>query len=277
MHISIAAEELFKIGSLPVTNSLLVTYITILLFIIIVALIRAKKNIIPVGLQNVVEYIMEYFYNLICEVFGSEEKGRKFFPLVMTIFLFVLIINWFGLLPGVGSIGFYRKAEHNVEVVEEQVAKEVKEEHSETEIEHSEQEKGHNMVFVPLFRGASADLNTTLALALISVIFTQIYSIQILGFKGFLKRFIKLKNPIMFFVGILELIAEIAKIISFSFRLFGNIFAGEVLLTVMLFLLPFVVPLPFLALEIFVGVIQAIIFSFLTLFFIKIATSEEEH
>lgn len=277
MHISIAAEELFKIGSIPVTNSLLVTYLTILLFIIIVALIRAKKNIIPVGLQNVVEYIMEYFYNLICEVFGSEEKGRKFFPLVMTIFLFVLIINWFGLLPGVGSIGFYRKAEHNIEVVEEQVAKEVKEEHSETEIEHSEQEKGHNMVFVPLFRGASADLNTTLALALISVIFTQIYSIQILGFKGFLKRFIKLKNPIMFFVGILELIAEIAKIISFSFRLFGNIFAGEVLLTVMLFLLPFVVPLPFLALEIFVGVIQAIIFSFLTLFFIKIATSEEEH
>jgi len=246
MHISIAAEELFKIGPIPITNSLLVTYITILLFVIIVILIRLKKNIIPVGLQNVVEYIMEYFYNLICEVFESEEKGRKFFPLVMTIFLFVLIINWFGLLPGVGSIGFYRVEEHHE-------------------------------IFVPLFRGASADLNTTLALALISVLFTQIYSIQILGFKGFLKRFIKLKNPIMFFVGILELIAEIAKIISFSFRLFGNIFAGEVLLTVMLFLLPFVVPLPFLALEIFVGVIQAIIFSFLTLFFIKIATSEEEH
>lgn len=248
MHISIAAEELFKIGFLPVTNSLLVTYLTILVFIIIVVLIRLKKNIIPVGLQNVVEYIMEYFYNLICEVFGSEEKGRKFFPLVMTIFLFVLIINWFGLLPGVGSIGFYREMEHQGEVA-----------------------------FVPLFRGASADLNTTLALALISVVFTQIYSIQILGFRGFLKRFIKLKNPIMFFVGILELIAEIAKIISFSFRLFGNIFAGEVLLTVMLFLLPLVVPIPFLALEIFVGVIQAIIFSFLTLFFIKIATSEEEH
>lgn len=274
MHISIAAEELFKIGSFPVTNSLLVTYLTILLFIIITALIRAKKNIVPAGIQNVVEYIMEYFYNLICEVFGSEEKGRKFFPLVMTIFLFVLIINWFGLLPGVGSIGFYRKVENHKEVVAEHVAKEG---HSETEIENSGEEKGHDMVFVPLFRGASADLNTTLALALISVIFTQIYSIQILGFKGFLKRFIKLKNPIMFFVGILELIAEIAKIISFSFRLFGNIFAGEVLLTVMLFLLPFVIPLPFLALEIFVGVIQAIIFSFLTLFFIKIATSEEEH
>lgn len=277
MHISIAAEELFRIGPIPVTNSLLVTYLTIILFIIITALIRAKKNIVPAGIQNVVEYTMEYFYNLICEVFGSEEKGRKFFPLVMTIFLFVLIINWFGLLPGVGSIGFYRKVEQHSEVVEEMVKHEGKAEHSENEIEHNKSEKGHDMVFVPLFRGASADLNTTLALALISVIFTQIYSIQILGFKGFLKRFIKLKNPIMFFVGILELIAEIAKIISFSFRLFGNIFAGEVLLTVMLFLLPFVVPLPFLALEIFVGVIQAVIFSFLTLFFIKIATSEEEH
>ncbi|MEO0122390.1 MAG: F0F1 ATP synthase subunit A [candidate division WOR-3 bacterium] len=268
IHISIAAEELFRIGPLPVTNSLLVTYLTILLFIIIIALIRAKKNIIPVGIQNVVEYIMEYFYNLVCEVFGSEEKGRKFFPLVMTIFLFVLIINWFGLLPGVGSIGIYRErpahaeqVEHKDNTVEESHAPEIK--------EHKE--------FVPLFRGASADLNTTLALALISVIFTQIYSIQILGFKGFLKRFIKLKNPIMFFVGILELIAEIAKIISFSFRLFGNIFAGEVLLTVMLFLLPLAIPVPFLALEIFVGIIQAIIFSFLTLFFIKIATTEEEH
>jgi F-type H+-transporting ATPase subunit a len=266
MHISIAAEELFKIGSLPVTNSLLVTLVTIILFIVIVILIRLKKNIIPVGLQNVVEYIMEYFYTLICEVFGSEEKGRKFFPLVMTIFLFVLIINWFGLLPGVGSIGFYREkavqAEHHIETTGEETHTPEVEEHKE---------------FVPLFRGASADLNTTLALALISVIFTQIYSIQILGFKGFLKRFIKLKNPIMFFVGILELIAEIAKIISFSFRLFGNIFAGEVLLTVMIFLIPFIIPLPFLALEIFVGIVQAIIFSFLTLFFIKIATSEEEH
>ncbi|MGB9721111.1 MAG: F0F1 ATP synthase subunit A [bacterium] len=269
MHISIAAEELFRIGPLPVTNSLLVTYLTILLLIIIVILIRAKKNIIPVGIQNVVEYIMEYFYNLICEVFGSEEKGRKFFPLVMTIFLFVLIINWFGLLPGVGSIGFYKEERP---IQSEQIEqKEVSGEES-----HNAEIPGHKE-FIPLFRGASADLNTTLALALISVIFTQIYSIQILGFKGFIKRFVKLKNPIMFFVGILEFIAEIAKIISFSFRLFGNIFAGEVLLTVMLFLLPFVIPLPFLALEIFVGVIQAIIFSFLTLFFIKIATSEEEH
>ncbi len=268
MHISIAAEELFRIGSLPVTNSLLVTYITILLLVIIIILVKIKRNIIPVGIQNVVEYILEYFYNLVCEVFGSEEKGKKFFPLIVSIFLFVLLINWFGLLPGVGSIGIYRERPAHAENME----------HKETPIhEKEDSEIKEHKEFIPLFRGASADLNTTLALALISVIFTQIYSIQALGFKGFLKRFIKLKNPIMFFVGILELIAEIAKIISFSFRLFGNIFAGEVLLTVMIFLLPFVVPVPFLALEIFVGIIQAIIFSFLTLFFIKIATMEEEH
>lgn len=246
MHISIAAEKLFNIGPLPVTNSLLVTWITILIFIIIAILVRIKKNIIPVGIQNVVEYALEFFYQMICDVFESEKKGRKFFPLIMTIFLFVLLINWLGLLPGFGSIGF-----HHIE--------------------------GEHRAFIPLFRGSSADLNTTIALALISVFLTQVFSIQLLGVKGFIKRFIKLKNPIMFFVGILELIAEIAKIISFSFRLFGNIFAGEVLLLVMIFLIPFVIPIPFLFLEIFVGIVQALIFSLLTLFFIKIATTEEEH
>lgn len=245
MHISIAPEKLFNIGPLPVTNSLLVTWIAILLFIIIIIAIRIKRNIIPTGIQNVVEYALEFFYNTVCDAFESEEKGKKFFPLVMTIFLFVLMINWLGLLPGFGSIGFY----------------------------HTE---GEHLAFIPLLRGASADLNTTIALALISVFMTQVYSIKYLGLKGFLKRFLKFKNPIYFFVGILELISEFTKIISFSFRLFGNIFAGEVLLIVMLTLTKFIVPVPFLALEIIVGIIQALIFSLLTLFFIKIATTEEE-
>lgn len=246
MHISIAAETLFHIGPLPVTNSLLVTWITIAIFLIIGILVRLKIRIVPTGLQNIMEMILEFFYKMVTDVFESEEKARKYFPLVMTIFLFVLCINWMGLLPGFGSIGFHR-------------------------LEH-----GHD-TFVPLFRGAAADLNTTLALALISVFMIQVFSIQSLGFKGFLGRFIKLKNPIMFFVGVLELIAELAKIISFSFRLFGNIFAGEVLLVVMLTLTKFIVPVPFLFLEIFVGLIQALIFSLLTLFFIKIAVTAEEH
>ncbi|HEX7319779.1 MAG TPA: F0F1 ATP synthase subunit A [bacterium] len=246
MHVSIAAETLFYIGPFPVTNSILVTWITIVLFIIAVVLIRIKKNIVPTGIQNVFEYVLEMFYNMVVDVFESEKKAQRFFPLIVTIFLFVLIINWLGLLPGVGSIGFFRH-------------------------------EGEQTVFVPLLRGASADLNTTIALALISVGFTQVFSIRELGVIGFLKRFIKLKNPIMFFVGVLEFIAEIAKIISFSFRLFGNIFAGEVLLAVMFFLIPFIIPLPFMFLEIFVGLIQAIIFALLTLFFIKIAVTEEEH
>jgi F-type H+-transporting ATPase subunit a len=246
MHISIAAEKLFSIGPLPVTNSLLVTWITIVIFLVIGIMVRLKVRIVPTGLQNVVEYVLEYFYNMVCDIFESEKKGRKYFPLIMTLFLFVLVINWLGLLPGFGSIGFHRI------------------------------EEGHE-AFVPLFRGASADLNTTLALALVSIGLTQVFSIQSLGFKGFLGRFIKLKSPIMFFVGMLELIAEFAKIISFSFRLFGNIFAGEVLLIVMLTLTKFIVPVPFLFLEVFVGLIQALIFSLLTLFFIKIAITAEEH
>lgn len=244
MHISIAAEKLFALGPLPVTNSLLVTWLTILLFVVVIIIVKLKKNFIPQGIQNVVEYIIEFFYRTVCDVFESEARGRKYFPLVMTIFLFVLIINWLGLLPGVGTIGFER-------------------------IEHE------HATFVPLLRGASADLNTTIALALISVFMIQIFSIRELGLKGFLGRFVKLRSPIMFFVGVLELIAEVAKIISFSFRLFGNIFAGEVLLTVMIALTFFIVPVPFLVLEIFVGLIQAVIFSLLTLFFIKIAVIEE--
>ncbi len=246
MHISIAAEKLFYIGPIPVTNSLLVTWITILLFMILIVVVRIKKSIIPVGIQNVVEYILEFFYRTVCDAIEDEDKGRKFFPLVMTIFLFVLIINWLGLLPGFGSIGFFHT-------------------------------KGEHKAFIPLLRGASADLNTTIALALISVFLTQVFSIRYLGLRGYIGRFIKLKNPIMFFVGILELIAELAKIISFSFRLFGNIFAGEVLLLVMITLIPFIIPIPFLVLEIFVGFIQALVFALLTLFFIKIAIMQEEH
>jgi len=245
VHISIAAEKLFNLGPLPVTNSLLVTWITILLFIIIIIAIRLGRNIIPTGLQNVIEYALEFFYNMVSDAFESEEKATRFFPLVMTIFLFVLMINWLGILPGFGSIGFY----------------------------HLE---AGQMTFTPFLRGSSADLNTTIALALISVFMTQVYSIRYLGLKGFLKRFLKFKNPIYFFVGIIEFISELTKIISFSFRLFGNIFAGEVLLIVMLTLTKFLVPVPFIALEIFVGIIQALIFSLLTLFFIKIAITEEE-
>ncbi|EKD86387.1 MAG: hypothetical protein ACD_37C00314G0001, partial [uncultured bacterium] len=150
---------------------------------------------------------------------------------------------WAGLLPGVGSIGLER-------------------------IHGGEKE------FIPLFRAGSADLNTSLALALISMITIQMVGIKALGV-AYLQRFFNFKNPLYFYVGLLELISEFSKVISFSFRLFGNIFAGEVLLAVIAFLIPVIAPIPFLGMEIFVGFIQALVFSMLTAVFINAATVRE--
>ena len=242
LHILLAAETGFHIRSFPVTNSLLVS-LTVSIFLIIFAAIFSKTfKKIPQKTQNVIEIIVETFSDLAESIGGP--KTRDFLPLVISIFLYVLLCNWIGLLPGFGSIGI----------------KEIKD--------------GHE-VLVPLFRGASADLNTTLALALVSF-----FAIQFFGFShhklGYLKRFINFSSPVAFFTGILEIISEFAKIISFSFRLFGNVFAGEVLLAVVISLVPVVVPLPFFGLEIFVGFIQALVFAMLTLVFINIAVSHGE-
>ena len=181
------------------------------------------------------------------QVLQDRKQAKKFFPLVATLFLFILLNNWIGVLPGAGSIGFF-------------------------EIDH-----GHE-VFVPFFRAAKSDLNTTLALAFISMAAIQFYGIRKLGFfKYWSKFFVFTKGPIYFFVGILELIGEFAKVISFSFRLFGKVFAGEVLLVIMMALVPLIIPLPFFFLEFFVGLIQALVFAMLTLIFLKVATAEAEH
>jgi len=144
-------------------------------------------------------------------------------------------------LPGIGSIGF------------------------------NEIKDGHE-TFVPLFRSVNSDLNATLSWAIISVFLAQIFGMSSLGTFSYLKKYFDFSNPINFFVGILEIVGEIAKIISFSFRLFGNVFAGEVLLVVMTMLAPYLAPLPFYGLEIFVGFIQALVFTMLSLVFIKMAT-----
>ena len=154
-------------------------------------------------------------------------------------------MNWVGLLPGVGTIGLNKLSE------------------------------GHEK-FIPLFRAGTADLNMTLALAFIAVLIIQYSGLRALG-AGYLKRFINLKNPIYFFVGLLELMGEFTRVISFAFRLFGNIFAGEVLLTVIAFLMPILVPLPFMGLELFVGFIQALVFSMLTAAFLAQATAPSAH
>lgn len=249
VNISFLPEHIFSIGSFSITNSLLVVWLAMLILIIVGWRSSKKIHLIPSGIQNVVELAIEMLYNLVTSVTGDEKQSRKFFPLLATIFLLVLLSNWLGLVPGVGSIGFY------------------------------EEIPGHEgEVLVPFFRAGAADMNFTLALAIISVFSAQYFGITALGAVKHAKKFFNFKSPILLFVGILELIGEFAKLISFSFRLFGNVFAGEVLLLVISFLVPYVVPLPFYALEVVVGIIQAFIFTMLTLVFLKMATMmHEEH
>lgn len=196
---------------------------------------------IPGSLQLIGELVVGGLYDFFESVSGKYIK--QFFSLVATLFIYILIANWIGLLPGVGTIGFH-----------------------------------HGKEFTPLLRAPMADLNTTIALALITVVAMQYYGFKNLG-SHYGSRFITLKDPVSFSVGLLEIISDLSKITSFAFRLFGNIFAGEVLLAVMAFLMPFIVPLPFLAMELFVGVIQALVFSMLAVAFFTIAVShgDEDH
>jgi len=256
MNISLAAEPIFSLGSFTFTNSLLVGII-VMIFLVTIAYVTKRRQLaeVPQGFQNFIEVVIEGALSFIETVTGNREQAEKFLPLTATIFFFVLLSNWFGLLPGVGTIGLY-------EVHEGQT------------------------VLVLFLRSASADLNATLAIALISVFGTQLFGIITLGFLkhaskylnfGSLIKHFSFQNVILFFVGILELISEIAKVVSFSFRLFGNVFAGEVLLIVMAALVPYLAPIPFLFLEIFVGLVQALVFSLLTLVFLTIATAEHAH
>lgn len=250
MEISLAAEPIFFIGSFPVTNTLIMALLLSLLIIGTSLILKSKLKLIPRGFQNVIESVLEAFLNLVDSVTQNREQTRKFFPLVVTIFLFVILSNWIELLPGLGTVGI-------------------------NQMHHGE------IVLVPFIRSSSADLNVTLAIALISVFAIQFMGIAAIGAVRYGRKFIvnPLKKPYLVgtFVGLLELVSEIAKIISFSFRLFGNIFAGEVLLLVMLSLVPYIVPLPFLLLELFVGFIQALVFSMLTLVFLKMAVTETAH
>ncbi len=166
----------------------------------------------------------------------DDKKTKVFFPFMMTFFLFIITSNWLGLLPGFGTITF----------------------------------RG-----VPLLRGINSDLNMTLALALVSAIATHILAVKYLGIKSYLLRWVAL-NPIFLFVGILEIISEFTKIISLSFRLFGNIFAGEVILTTISSIFAFVLPLPFYFLEIIVGFVQAAVFAMLTLVFMVLLSEKHE-
>lgn len=271
-HVSISAEKLFDLGPLPVTNSLLMTWIVLAVFLILGIWIRLTLKNKPQGLQNIFEILIESWLNIIESVTGNAKQTRIFFSTIVTIFLFVLFNNWGGLIPGVGSIGIVETAEATGRTTEALIEKA----HGEAGATDVVAERRSG--FTHIFRAASADLSFTLTLAIIAVILTQYHGIRQLGGWGYLKRFLNFHKPfpVMLFVGLLEFVLEFAKIISFGFRLFGNIFAGEVLLAVMISLVPFVVPMPFYGLEIFVGAVQALVFSMLTLVFFKTAVTDHD-
>jgi F-type H+-transporting ATPase subunit a len=254
MHISLAAEKIFSIMGFPVTNSLLMTWITMLILIGIGLLVGSNPKLVPGKLQNAIEAILEFFFNLANSILQDRALTARVFPVLCTFLLLIVLSNWLGLVPGVGPIGFIQEV-------------------------HGEK------VILPLFRPTNADINATLSWAIISVFSIQIFGILAIGLGSHVSKFINIKalfsftfdGVIQFFIGILELFSEISKIVSFSFRLFGNIFAGEVLLTVIAFLVPYIAPLPFYFLEIFVGLIQGVVFTMLTLVFIKTATTSHSH
>lgn len=239
-EIHLKAEELFSIGNFPVTNSLLTSFLISMFFVVLALFVRKNLAYVPGRLQNFFEYIIENILKLMDSILKERRLSEKYLPLVATIFLFVLTANWFGLMPGVGSLGLAR--------------------------EH----------LVAFLRSPSTDLNFTIALAMVAVFSVNLLGFLVLGFGRYFSKFFTLKNPIFSFVGLLELLSEFVKIISFSLRLFGNIFAGKVLLLIISFLLPYFAPLPFLVLELFVGFIQAFIFAILTLVFVAMAVETQQ-
>lgn len=258
LHISIKAETLFHVLGLPITNSLLASILILALFSIVAFLFYTQSHKKSSSFVFFIRFIVNKIYGLFESIF--KEKTDKYFPLVASFFLIILLSNWIGLLPGVGSVLLVKN-----EIAREEVQMEPYQE--------AVQEESHSEA-IPLLRAGTADLNTTIALALVSVVLIQIYGIKELGFGAYIKKFINFSNPIDFFSGILEIVSEFSKIISFAFRLFGNIFAGEVLLAVIAFLIPVLASFPFLMLEIFVGFIQAIVFSMLTAVFINMAIAK---
>jgi F-type H+-transporting ATPase subunit a len=346
--IEIKAETLVDVGPVPLVNTWVTSTMVTIVLILLAYFATRKLNLIPSGLQNAVEGVVEAFYN-ICVNTAGPENAKRFFPVIMTIFVFIWVANWMALLPFFNAIGkvvevdghhFHEegvllssagpidiinlnqkelefevneaevarlddeiaaaKAEnaseaelHELEVTREEALVEARENailealHSEEEVPESItsfeeahaylEDEGKTLgVIFPYFRSMNTDINSPLSIAIWAMIFIEFWGITGLGVFKYASKFINFSSPINFFVGILEFIAEIARIISFSFRLFGNMLAGEILLLVMTFLVPFLVALPFYALEVFVGVIQAFVFAMLTLVFGVLAVSSHE-
>lgn len=298
LHIAISAEELFSVGSIEIANTLFTSFVVtaILVAFLFLANRHIKQHAAddkPTRFQSLLEMVVGGIYGLVESVTGPGKKLVTFAPIIGSFLIFIALNNWIALLPGVHTIKLTGEPTVKLSNVpawmqpQDVYAAEttIEAAYSETETDHQEvaaaesgdehaaentDEKHHA---VDLFRGANADLNMTLAVALISVGLTQIIGVQFAGFAYF-KKFFNFSDPVSMFIGLLELVAEFSKIISFAFRLFGNIFAGEVLISVIKFLVPVLLPVPFMGFEIFVGGLQAYVFAMLSLVFFNMAASE---
>jgi len=283
LHISVAAEPVVCLGGVratletcasgfPITNSLITTVIVLIIFLIVILTGTRAMQMIPRGFQNTLEVLVEAFYNFAQSI--DRRNVAKFFPFCASAFFFMLVSNITGLIPGVGSIGVCVPTAKEAAIVAPITDVTLAEEPAGAADFFASWplacEKGTTLA--PFLRAPTADLNMTLAWALASVALIQFFGFQALGI-GYLTKFFNFREGFMMaLVGILELISEFVRIIAFAFRLFGNIFAGEVILVVMAFLFPYLLPAPFYAFELFVAFIQALIFAVLSLVFMSLAT-----
>lgn len=261
-EIVIAPEEIFNIGGFPVTNTLLCTWVSIILLLIVSYFGIRHRDMIPRGFQNAFEWMIEALLGLIEGVAGKE-KGRRFFPLVATFFIFILFGNLLDILPGVDTVGTVKPGVNASGLLFGNLSNQI----------------------TPWLRPPTTDLNLTIAMAVVSVVVTQAFGFHALGAQEHLSKYFNFRalfkhgplGAVEFFVGLLEIISELGRIISFSFRLFGNIFAGSILLSIFAFLLPVVADIIFIPFELFVAAIQAFVFAFLTLLFMEQATASHGH
>ncbi len=268
-EIKIQPDVIFSINGFPITNTLIGTWISIIALITLFYFGTRKRELIPSGLQNALEWIVEYLLSLAQSVAGKD-KGRKFFPLVATFFIFILFCNLLDVFPGVETFGWIDLTALRAAHLPPPTSIFLFGDYSNK--------------LAPWIRPGTSDLNLTLAMALVSVITTQAFGFYTLGWREQLGKYFNFRalfkfnfqGFIEFFVGILEIVTELSRILSFSFRLFGNIFAGGAVLAVFAFILPFAADIVFIPLELFIAFVQALIFSLLTLVFLEIATTSHE-
>ncbi|MBI5405416.1 F0F1 ATP synthase subunit A [Candidatus Kaiserbacteria bacterium] len=236
ISVVLKAEQLGSVFGFPITNSLVMAWVAMAILIGFAYFFGRSLATIPGRLQAGIEWAFEGALAYMSEVLGSEVLARRFFPLVASIFLFIALINEIEFFPGVGSLGLIRASE-----------------------------------FLPILRAPTTDLNFTLALAMIAFFTIEVTGIVMLGFFKYALKYVNLTSTVGFAVGLIELVSNLGRLVSFSFRLFGNIFAGEVLVLVAGYFVPYFLPAPLMGFEMFIGLVQALVFAMLTLFFIKLA------